>query len=343
MLARNPGVVCRAAPRATRETAPFACSRSGRGRAAGRRSVSTDSEPAPDMPRPIWSGAISFGLVNVPVRLYAAVQSRDVRFHQLHAKDNARIRQQRVCLADGQEVSYDELVKGYEVSPDHYVTVTDEELEGISPKATRSIEIEEFVDAAELDPMLYEHSYLLLPERSGVKPYALLLEAMRTSDKVALGRLVLRTKQYLAAIRPAETTCWCCRPWCSRTRSWTRRRSTGSAARTPTSASSSWPARWSPRSAGRSRWRATSDDYRQRLLDLIEAKSKGIELVQAPEPEERSGEVVDLMAALEASLAAARESESKTDGKARRTAPVAQDGLDLDRPSRHGLRINDAD
>jgi DNA end-binding protein Ku len=266
------------------------------------------------MPRPIWSGAISFGLVNVPVRLYAAVQSRDVRFHQLHGKDKARVRQQRVCLADGQEVSYDELVKGYEVSPDRYVTVTDEELEGIAPKATRSIEIEEFVDAAELDPMLYEHSYLLLPERSGVKPYALLLEAMRSSDKVALGRVVLRTKQYLAAIRPTEDVL-VLSTMVFADEVVDQGEIDGLGGEDADERELELARSLVASLAGSFEVDTYQDDYRQRLLDLIEAKSKGIEVVHAPEPEERSGEVVDLMAALEASLAAARDGESKDERK----------------------------
>jgi DNA end-binding protein Ku len=266
------------------------------------------------MPRPIWSGAISFGLVNVPVRLYAAVQSRDVRFHQLHGKDKARVRQQRVCLADGQEVSYDELVKGYEVSPDRYVTVTDEELEGIAPKATRSIEIEEFVDAAELDPMLYEHSYLLLPERSGVKPYALLLEAMRAADKVALGRVVLRTKQYLAAIRPTEDVL-VLSTMVFADEVVDQDEIDGLGGEDADERELELARNLVASLSGSFEVDSYQDDYRQRLLDLIEAKSKGIEVVHAPEPEERSGEVVDLMAALEASLAAAREGEGKDDRK----------------------------
>jgi len=120
-------------------------------------------------PRAIWSGALSFGLVNVPVKLYSATRSKDVRFNQLHAKDGARIRQKRVSSTNGEEVPLDEIVKGYEISPDTYVTITSEELEAIAPKASRLIEIEEFVDLDEIDPLFYESSYYLVPDKVGAK------------------------------------------------------------------------------------------------------------------------------------------------------------------------------
>ena len=111
------------------------------------------------MPRPIWTGAISFGLVNVPVKLYTATQAKDVRFHQLHDKDGTRLQQKRVCPKDGEEVPFEHVVKGYEIAPGQYVQVTQDELRALSPKSTKTIEIEEFVDLAEIDPVYYEHSY----------------------------------------------------------------------------------------------------------------------------------------------------------------------------------------
>src|SRR5690349_10040768 len=153
-------------------------------------------------PRAIWSGALSFGLVNVPVKLYSATRSKDVRFNQLHAKDGARIRQKRVSSANGEEVPLEEIVKGYEISPDTYVTITAEELDAIAPKASRLIEIEEFVDLDEIDPLFYENSYYLVPDKTGGKAYALLLAAMTSENKVAIGRVVLRSKEYLTAVRP---------------------------------------------------------------------------------------------------------------------------------------------
>ena len=154
------------------------------------------------MPRPIWSGSISFGLVNVPIKLFSAVSPQDVRFHQLRKSDGSRIRQKRVSAADGAEVAYEEIVKGYEVGPDQYVLVDPEELAALDPKATQTIDIEEFVDLDQIDPIYYEHPYYLVPDKRAEKAYALLREAMRQTNKVAIARFVMRTKQYLAAVRP---------------------------------------------------------------------------------------------------------------------------------------------
>src|ERR671933_1066301 len=156
------------------------------------------------MPRAIWSGAISFGLVNVPVKLYSAVSPKTVRFHQLHGADGVRIQQKRVCPADGEEVPWDEIVKGYEIAPDRYVIIEPGELEALNPKKTRTIDIEDFVDLADIDPIFYDHPYYLAPGPGGAKPYRLLLDAMRESGKVAIARVVIRTKEQLTAIRPVE-------------------------------------------------------------------------------------------------------------------------------------------
>src|SRR2546421_12045781 len=156
------------------------------------------------MPRSIWTGAISFGLVNVPVKLYSAVSKKTVRFHQLHETDGVRIQQKRVCPADGEEVPWDDIVKGYEIGPDRYVIVTPEELEGLDPKKTKTIDIEEFVDLEEIDPLYYDHPYYLLPGQGAAKPYKLLAEAMREAGKVAIARVVIRTKEQLVAIRPVD-------------------------------------------------------------------------------------------------------------------------------------------
>src|SRR5580700_3888775 len=156
------------------------------------------------MPRPIWSGSISFGLVNVPIKLFSAVSPQDVRFHQLRKSDGSRIRQKRVSAADGVEVAYEEIVKGYEVGPDQYVLVDPDELAALDPKATQTIDIEEFVDLDQIDPIYFEHPYYLVPDKRAEKAYALLSEAMIRSNKVAIARFVMRTKQYLAAIRAAS-------------------------------------------------------------------------------------------------------------------------------------------
>src|SRR2546430_11422392 len=154
------------------------------------------------MARAIWSGAISFGLVNVPVKLYSATSPKTVRFHQLSSKTGVRIRQKRVDPSTDEEVPYEDIVKGYEVTPDRYVLIDNEELDALDPKATRTIDIEEFVDLAEIDPIYYDHSYYLAPAAGGAKAYRLLVDAMRESGKVGIGRVVLRSKQQLCALRP---------------------------------------------------------------------------------------------------------------------------------------------
>ena len=156
------------------------------------------------MPRSIWTGAISFGLVTVPVKLYSAVNRKTVRFNQLHESTGARIQMQRVDPTTGEEVPYDEIVKGYEIGPDRYVTITNEELEALDPKKTRTIEIEEFVDLSEIDPIFYDHPYYLAPGPGGAKPYRLLLQAMAGTGKVAIARVVIRSKENLVAVRPMD-------------------------------------------------------------------------------------------------------------------------------------------
>lgn len=154
------------------------------------------------MSRPCWVGSLSFGLVHVPVRLYAAVEPHPVKFHQLHDTDGARIRQKRVCSEDGQEVAFEHVVKGYELRPGHYVEVTAGELEAFDPKSSRSIELADFVKLEEIDPGFYEASYHLVPEVGAERPYALLVEALRRSGRVGLGHLVMRHRGHLCLVRP---------------------------------------------------------------------------------------------------------------------------------------------
>lgn len=156
------------------------------------------------MARAIWSGAINFGLVSVPVKLYTAVKPKDIAFHQVDEKSGARIRYKRVSEKTGREVPYEQIAKGYEVADDEYVMIEPKELEELTPEATHSIDIEDFVELEQIDPIYYEHTYFLAPDTGGDKAYTLLHKAMADSDKVAIGRVVIRTKEYLAAIRPYE-------------------------------------------------------------------------------------------------------------------------------------------
>src|SRR5438067_4014692 len=154
------------------------------------------------MARPIWSGSISFGLVSVPVKLFSATSPKEVRFHMLHDKDGARIQQKRVCSADGEEVPWEHIAKGFEIAPHRYVMVTRQELEKFDPKGTHTVDILDFVEGDEIDPIFYETTYHLAPDRGAGRSYALLAEAMRREKKIGIARVVLRTKQYVCAVRP---------------------------------------------------------------------------------------------------------------------------------------------
>ncbi|GAC1318629.1 MAG: hypothetical protein NVSMB12_17540 [Acidimicrobiales bacterium] len=273
------------------------------------------------MPRPIWSGSISFGLVNVPVKLFSAVSSQDVRFHQLRKADSSRIRQKRVSASDGEEVPYDEIVKGYEIAPDTYVIIEPDELAGLDPKATQSIDIEEFVDLDQIDPIYYEHPYYLVPDKRAEKAYALLTEAMLRTNKVAIAKFVMRTKQYLAALRPAAPSADGLPVLVLSTMLYFDEV-------VPASQLDALPAAEDDLVTDRELTMAQSlidsltverfepekfrDTYRERVLELIEAKAAG-QTVAAPAPAESSARVVDLMSALEASVKAAKERRAAAD------------------------------
>lgn len=154
------------------------------------------------MAHAIWSGAINFGLVTIPVKLYTAVRDNDLSFNQLHAKDQGRINYKRVCSKDGKEVPWAEIVKGYEVEKDQYVIIEGAERKAIAPEATQSIDIAQFVSLSEIDPMLFDRPYYLEPEKKSQHAYALLRDALSKAGKVGIATVVIRTKQYLAALRP---------------------------------------------------------------------------------------------------------------------------------------------
>jgi DNA end-binding protein Ku len=156
------------------------------------------------VPSTIWSGTIGFGLVSVPVKVVSATKSQDVRFNQLEEGTGSRIRYRRVSEASGDEVPNERIVKGYQVSPGQYVVVEEEEMQSLAPKASRTIEIEDFVDLHQIDPIFFENPYYLVPDRAAAKPYQLLVESMTQLEKVAVGRIVMRGKEHLVAIRPLD-------------------------------------------------------------------------------------------------------------------------------------------
>ena len=283
------------------------------------------------MPRAIWSGAISFGLVNVPVKMYSATSPKTVRFHQLSAKTGTRIKQKRVDPSTGDEVGFEDIVKGYELSPDRYVLIEPEELEALDPKATKTVDIEEFVDLADIDPIYYDHSYYLAPAAGGAKAYKLLLEAMRDAGKVAIGRVVIRSKQQLCALRPIGDAMGLSTMLFGdevlspdRLDELDGLGEAEASTRELTMAQqliSSLSADFDP-----SKFK---DDYRERVIDLIERKASGEEIAVQPEAEE-SEPAPDLMAALEASLAEVRSGDSDEPTKpkkpARKRAGSSSDG-----------------
>jgi DNA end-binding protein Ku len=154
------------------------------------------------MAQAIWTGAINFGLVMIPVKLFTAVRENDLAFNQLHKKDNGRIQYKRVCSVDGKEVPWNEIIKGYKLDDDRYVTLTDEDIKSVSVEATQSIDITQFVDLDEIDPMYFDKPYYLEPEKKGHHAYTLLREALRKSNKVGIAKVVIRTREYLAAVKP---------------------------------------------------------------------------------------------------------------------------------------------
>ena len=277
------------------------------------------------MPRPIWSGSISFGLVNVPVKLFTAVRKKTVRFHQLHAEDGARIQQKRVCSVDGEEVAFEDLAKGYELYPGQYVMIEPEELDALDPEATQTIDIEDFVELDQVDPLYYDSSYYLVPDARGTKAYRLLLDAMRESGRVGIARVVMRTKQYLCAVRPVgEALVLTTMNFADEVvgqdeieglpgEQEAGERELKMAEALIESLSTDWqPEKY-------------EDTYRERVLELIEAKAAGQELVS--QPAAPSAPVIDLMAALEASLAQTR--EGRADGareEAREDRPTPRAG-----------------
>ncbi|MFI5052822.1 MAG: Ku protein [Acidimicrobiia bacterium] len=255
------------------------------------------------MPSAIWTGSISFGLVTVPVRLVSATRSQDVRFNQLEADTNARIRYRRVSEQTGEEVPNDRIVKGYELEPGRYVVIENDELAALKPKASRQIEIEDFVDLSEIDPVYFEQPYYLIPDKDSEKAYRLLADVMREENKVAIGRFVLRSKEALVAIRPIDGAL------CLETMRYADEvLEPGLEVAIPEATAAP-----SPRELDMARQLVNTlaasfdpekyrDEYREEVLALIDRKAAGEEVVASPTQEEPA-KVLDLMAALEASLA----------------------------------------
>jgi DNA end-binding protein Ku len=269
------------------------------------------------MPRAIWSGSISFGLLNVPVKLYSAVSKQTVRFRELREDDGSRIRHKRVAEDDGEEVPYEKIVKGYEITPDQYVIMTRDELDEIAPERTRAIEIQDFVDLDDIDPIYFEHPYYLAPDKGAERAYQLLVQAMEEQRKVAIARFVLRNKEHLSAIRPMNGALTMATMRFADEvvspddlddvlpdgKAKVEKRELDMAKQLIESLSTDFDAD------------QYEDEYRDKLLNLIERKAKGEEVVTAPTEEAKPTKAPDLMAALEESLAAVSSEELGGDGE----------------------------
>jgi DNA end-binding protein Ku len=276
------------------------------------------------MARAIWTGSISFGLLNVPVKLYSAVSARSISFRELRQGDNSRVRHRKVAEADGEEVPYEEIVKGYEVAPEQYVVLSKAELEGLAPKKTKAIQIEDFVDLDEIDPIYFDRPYYLGPQPGAERAYALLVEAMSTQRKVAIARFVMRNRESLAAIRatgkvltlatmrfadevvPPEQL----EGLLGETEDVepNEREVEMAKALIDSLAADFEPA-------------AYKDEYREELLALIERKARGEDLVAVDAEAPKPTKAPDLMAALEESLAAVKAEDLGAGGRPARKAP----------------------
>jgi DNA end-binding protein Ku len=272
--------------------------------------------------RSIWKGAISFGLVSIPVKLYSATEEKDVSFHQVHREDGGRIRYKRVCQVDGEEVPYSDIAKGYELPSGEVVVLTDEDFADLPLTTSRAIDVLEFVPLDQVDPMYFAKSYYLEPDGQGAKPYVLLREALENSGRVALVKVALRSRESLATLRVRdgvfvlEMMLW---PDEIRTPEFAfldedidvRQQELKMAESLIESLSGDFePEQY-------------SDNYREALQALIEAKVEGREVVQPAEPADDAGTVVDLMAALRASVEAAKQGRSETAAPAKKATKKA--------------------
>ena len=277
--------------------------------------------------RSIWKGAISFGLVTIPVKLYSATEAKDVSFHQVRRSDGSRIRYKRVAQADGEEVPYGEIAKGYELSNGETVVLTDEDFADLPLTTSRAIDVLQFVPLEQVDPIFFEKTYYIEPDKAGTKPYVLLRDALEESGKVALVKVALRNRESLATLRVREGV------FVLETMLWpdevrkpdfgfldedieVRPQELAMAGSLIETLSGDFdPSQY-------------KDSYREALQEVIEAKIAGHEVKQPEAAQPTAGTVVDLMAALRASVEAAKagrdggETTAKTTAKAAKTAPA---------------------
>lgn len=264
--------------------------------------------------RAIWKGAVSFGLVNVPVRLYSATENHDVQFRQVHREDGGRIKYKRTCSIDGEEVAYDDIAKGYETEDGDMVVLTDEDFKDLPSKSSKEINVEKFVPSDQIDPMLLDKSYYLEPDKTATKPYVLLREALESEGRMAVVTVSIRTRMTMAVLRVREgvivmqTMLW---PDEIRKPDFAAVDEAGDA----TDKEMAMAKLLIEQLAGDFEADDYEDDYAIALQSLVKAKVEGGE-VQAPAAEaEESGEVVDLLAALAKSVEKAKASRGEAPSK----------------------------
>jgi DNA end-binding protein Ku len=271
------------------------------------------------MPRTMWKGAISFGLVSIPIKMYPSTEEKSVKFNQLHDKDGGRIRYKRVCSIDGEEVPFEHIVKGYEIEKDRYVLLEDEDFDAVPVESSRAIDIQQFVDLDEIDPIYFQKTYYLVPEETGIKAYRLLQEAMSENGKVGIAKVSFRDKEHLSALRfkedvmVLETMYW---PDEIRPAEFDELEKDvkirPQEVQMAQSLIENLSDEWDPS--------AFRDEYREALLEIVEKKAAGEEITVVEEAE--PAKVVDLMEALKASVEAAK----KGKGPAEEAAPAAKSG-----------------
>ena len=272
--------------------------------------------------RAIWKGAVSFGLVSIPVKLYTATEEKDVSFHQVHREDGGRIRYKRVCQIDGEEVAYSDIAKGYELPSGETVVITDEDLADLPLSTSRVVDVLSFVPLEQVDPIYFAKSYYLEPDKTATKPYVLLRDALEQADSVALVKVAIRTRETLATLRVRdgvlvlETMVW------------------PDEVREPDFGFLDEDVQVRPQELAMAQSLIESmsadfdpgqyhDDYREALQEVIEAKVEGREVVEQPVEQEDTGSVVDLMAALRASVAAAKKGRGEESEPAKAPAKKA--------------------
>jgi DNA end-binding protein Ku len=266
------------------------------------------------MPRATWSGSISFGLVNVPVRLFSAVQEQDVHFHQLQKKTGARVRYKKVSEKSGRELDADDIIRAYELPGGKYVPLTDEEIESVEPERSHTISLEDFVPWQDIDPMYFQSTYWVAPTdaKGAKKAYVLLMEAMQDAGRVGIGRYVMRTKEHLVTLRPTDQGAIALHGMSFPDEIVAAKAAEGLPVRAEADRREVRMARqlieslavdWDPK--------RYKDTHRKALLGMIERKAGGEDIVAA-EPAAKPEKVTDLMAALEASLESAKGGKGRT-------------------------------